>query len=102
MKNENYPIFPSCLFKWDSEQFLLSTTNQKVPGFLSWVSEEEMIVGFAIRSMKTGSVRKFKIIDIRKNADGDIIYWYFKPLYTDGNPDLERLKVVVFNERGNC
>lgn len=102
MKKEYYPVFPSSLFKWDKETFVLSTVHTKVPGFLSWVSEDEMIVGFAIRSTKTGSVRKFKIVDIDRDPDGEIHYWYFEPMYTEGNPELEKLKVVVFNDRSNC
>ena len=91
-----YKIFLSSKFAWDKESCTLTAKKEDVPGFLRWLDKSSMIVGLAIKSVNTGSIRKFKIHDVVRDDNDQIVYWEFK-VAGDASGPLEHLRVVVLN-----
>lgn len=91
-----YKVFSSSKFAWDKEAFTLTAKKEDVPGFLRWLDKESMVMGLAIKSANTGSIRKFKIHDVVKDENNQIVYWEFK-VAEDVSGPLEHLRVIVLN-----
>lgn len=91
-----YKVFSSSKFAWDKEALTLTANKEDVPGFLRWLDKTSMVMGLAIKSANTGSVRKFKINDVVKNENNEIVYWEFK-VAEEAVGQLADLRVLVLN-----
>ena len=91
-----YKVFSSSKFAWDKEAFTLTAKKEDVPGFLRWLDKSSMIMGLAIKSVNTGNIRKFKIHNVVKDENNQIVYWEFRVAEESTGP-LADLRVVVLN-----
>lgn len=94
--DEFYKVFPSSKFVWDKNAYTLTAKKEDVPGFLRWLDKESMVMGLAIKSVNTGSIRKFKIHDVFRNEYGEIHHWEFR-VAEEATGQLADLRVLVLN-----
>lgn len=52
-------------------------------------------IGFSIRSHHTGRVVVYALHRVKKDCEGDVLCWTFKPIPTRGAPDVN---VCLFND----
>jgi hypothetical protein len=68
--------------------------------FMRQIYDDAYDVGFAMVSCKTQHVVRFYLADEKKDCEGDVQFWEFKPIAEDVRKYklASNLKVVVFND----
>jgi len=93
---------------FSSEQF--AYIKGEFPEFVAEISDfeygalfeplQDHGVGFKMVSERTGVIATFYFVNEKRDGEGDIMFWTFRPTLESvrQNPGLSRVCVVVFND----
>jgi hypothetical protein len=90
----------------DSKQFSFkdNTFVAEASDFTGRVIERQIYddacdIGIAIRSSSTGKIMKFFLHQIKKDGEGDVMFWEYHICADDARvPGCKDLKVIIFND----
>jgi hypothetical protein len=88
-------IYDSSWFQHDKEWKLFVSEISSVREVLRQLWHDSMDLGFGIRSIKTGQIAYFTLLDMERDDEGDVTRFVFTPV----NPPegLVGYKVYVYN-----
>lgn len=93
-------VFSSKLFRWDSGQRTFTAHVLQVPQCLRPLKSDDMVLGFGIKSEKTGHVALFSLESgERSDNTHSYLVWIFSPTpeTLEEKPGLDGVKVRILN-----
>lgn len=88
-------VYPSNSFSWDMETKTFTAHISQVPKVLRTLSTEDMTLGFAIKSVRTGSIVNFVLKSADYDSEGKISVWIFVPDEIHTQKGLQGVTVKV-------
>ena len=88
-------VYDSSWFMHHKDDRLFTSEMSSTNRVLRQLWNDSMDLGFGMRSLKTGKVVYFTLLDIERDDEGDIRYWVFEPLRP--TEALQGYRVRVYN-----
>ena len=92
-------VFDSSRFTWDKNLRILTSDISETPEVLRQLWNDQLDLGFGIRSHRTGKVAFFTRVDMVKTYESEVTKWIFEAHIRsiEDNQGLRDVRVHVFN-----
>ena len=97
----NVIAFPSRMFDFDKRTKTFSAETSDLGNrHLQMLYDDAADVGFGMTSTRTGNQITFGLLDVKKDAEGDITSWTYAPTADSIRkvPECLRMKAEIFND----